>query len=100
MNLVYACVFYNADYFKLLELLLLSMRMYSSTDTFDLVILTSPEFESRLNELSSRIGLKVTAMCVSLTTIFEAACARLRIFDYKDISKYDTILYLDTDIII
>jgi len=100
MNLVYACVFYNPDYFKLLELLLLSMRMYSSTDTFDIVVLTSPEFESRLNELSNKIGLKVTAMCIKLTTIFEAACARLRIFDYADISRYEKILYLDTDIII
>lgn len=100
MNLVYACVFYNPDYFKLLELLLLSMRMYSSTDTFDLVVLTSPEFESRLNELSNKIGLKVTAMCIKLTTIFEAASARLRIFDYADIYKYEKVLYLDTDIII
>jgi len=100
MNLVYACVFYNRDYMKLLELLLASMKIYSSTDTFDFLVLTSPGFEESLDELSSKTGIRIHTMCIPLTTIFEAACARLRIFDYKFISRYDTILYLDTDILI
>lgn len=100
MNLVYACVFYNRDYMKLLELLLASMKIYSSTDTFDFLVLTSPGFEESLEELSSKTGIQIKTMCIPLTTIFEAACARLRIFDYEFISRYDTILYLDTDILI
>jgi mannosyltransferase OCH1-like enzyme len=32
--------------------------------------------------------------------LFDAGCARLHIFNYKNISKYDKILYLDTDILI
>lgn len=100
MNLVYACVFYNEDYLKLLELLLASIKMYSSKDTFQILVLTSPEFKDRLNDFSSRIDLNIQVMCVKLTSMFDAACARLRIFDYTDISKYENILYLDTDIII
>jgi hypothetical protein len=39
-------------------------------------------------------------LCIPLTTIFQAACARLRIFAFPAIDDYDKILYLDTDIII
>ena len=38
--------------------------------------------------------------CIDFTTIFQAACARLYIFNYEHIDLYDKILYLDTDIII
>lgn len=100
MNLVYCCVFYNKDYIKLLELLLISMRVYSSCESFDFLVLTSPDFQESINEISGKIGIKVNMMFINLSTIFEAACARLRIFDYNDISKYNKILYLDTDIII
>jgi glycosyltransferase involved in cell wall biosynthesis len=99
-HLVYACVFYNRDYMKLLELLLASMKIYSSMESFDILILASPDFEQSLHELSSKTGIYIRTMFIKLSTIFEAACARLRIFDYQEISRYDTILYLDTDIII
>jgi len=97
-NLVYFSVFYNSDYFRLAELLMKSLRLFSSTDTFDILILTAPEFRKRAEELGKIIPLKIC--CLPLTTIFQAACARLRIFDYAGIDQYDKILYLDTDIII
>jgi O-methyltransferase len=99
-NLVYFCVFYNKDYFKLLDLLLMSLKFYSTTNSFDLLVLTSPEFKGSVQELSSKFDLKIQTMTINLTTIFQAACARLNIFSYENISKYQKILYLDTDIII
>jgi Glycosyl transferase family 8 len=99
MNLIYCCVFYNRDYLKLLELLLTSMKIYSS-QAFEILVLTSPDFQNEINSISEKLGLKINMMFINLSTIFEAACARLRIFDYPDISNYETILYLDTDIII
>lgn len=100
MNLIYCCVFYNRDYLRLLELLLTSMKIYSSTEAFEILVLTSTDFQNEINSISEKLGLKINIMFVNLSTIFEAACARLRIFDYPNISKYETILYLDTDIII
>ena len=97
-NLVYFSVFYNRDYFRLATLLVESMRLFSSTDQFDLLIMTSPEFLADVQKLRQILPMKV--LCIPLTTIFQAACARLRIFGFSAIDDYDKILYLDTDIII
>ena len=99
-NLVYMCVFYNKDYFKLLDLLLMSMKFFSSIDTFDLLVLTSPDMEQCVHELCTKINLNIHIMPCDFTTIFQAACARLHIFDYEHINSYERLLYLDTDIII
>jgi hypothetical protein len=101
--LVYCCVFYNENYFKLLNLLLMSLKFYSMRDEgygFDFLIITNPEFESKVKELSSKFDITLHVQCCKFTTIFQAACARLHIFEYEHIDLYDKILYLDTDIII
>ena len=79
MNLIYCCVFYNKDYLKLLELLLTSMKMYSSIDAFEILILTSPDFEADIKAFSDNLSLNIKMMFVNISSIFEAACARLRI---------------------
>lgn len=98
MNLIYMCVFYNEKYIRLLELLFLSLRMYSSP--CDILILTSDDFKEKIESLSSHLRLPCKIHCLPCTTIFEAACARLHVFEWKGIEAYDKILYLDTDIII
>jgi len=97
-NLVYMCVFYNKDYIKLLELLLISIKKYCSLDRFDILILTSPQFKDNINDISQNMNIHI--MCIELSTIFEAAWSRLLIFDYPNLWNYENILYLDTDIII
>jgi len=97
-NLVYFSVFYNPDYFRLAGLLMKSMRLYSSTDQFDLLLLTSPDFREQAEVLSKILPIQI--YYIPLTTIFQAACARLRIFSYPGVEQYAKILYLDTDIII
>ncbi len=99
-NLVYCCVFYNKDYFKLLDLLLKSMKVFSSLESFDFLVMTSPEFAPLVSDLGSKLGLDLKTFTQDFTTIFQAACARLFIFDYPRIEQYEKILYLDTDIII
>ena len=98
-NLVYACVFYNKDYFKLLDLLLKSMKMYSSL-SFDFLVITSPEFEPEVKRIALTLNLELKVFSLDFKTIFQAACARLFIFDYPEISEYEKLLYLDTDIIL
>jgi len=99
-HLVYCCVFYNKDYFKLLGILLKSMIVFSRYDTFDFLIMTQEEFLPYVNELENELHIKLKTFCIPCTSIFQAACARLSIFDYPLIEEYSKILYLDTDIII
>jgi len=99
-NLLYCSVFYNKDYFKLLDLLLKSMIMFSNYDTFDILIMTQTDFLPFVRDLENNLNIKLLTFCIPCTTIFEAACARLSIFDYPNIYQYEKLLYLDTDIII
>ena len=99
-NLVYFCVFYNKDYLQLLNLLLKTMIFYSSIDTFDILVITSPDFESEVKNICLKLNLHIQIMTCDFTTIFQAACARLFIFDYSGLDGYEKCLYLDTDIII
>ena len=97
-NLIYMGVFYNEKYIRLLELLFLSLRVYSSP--IDILVLTSDNFKERIQALSSSIGVGCHIHCLPCTSIFEAACARLHVFEWPGIEAYEKILYLDTDIII
>lgn len=99
-NLIYFCVFYNRDYLKLLNLLLKSVKIFSNIDTIEFLIITCDEFKKYIDEISSKLDIHLYIQCFNFTTIFQAACARLYIFDYEYINSYEKILYLDTDIII
>jgi len=99
-NLVYCCVFYNKDYFKLLDLLLKSLKMYSSEGNFDFLVLTHKEFEPLVKQMGRDLGIDLKTFCIDFRTIFQAACARLFIFDYPEIQRYEKLLYIDTDILI
>lgn len=99
-NLVYFCVFYNKDYFQLLSLLLKTMIFYSSIDTFDILVITSPEFQTEVKNICLNLNISIQIMTCDFRTIFQAACARLFIFDYQGLDGYEKCLYLDTDIII
>jgi hypothetical protein len=100
MNLVYACVFYNEQYIRLLELLLLSLRFYSKRDSFDILVITSESFHDSILTISNKLDIHIKLHCLPCTSIFEAACARLHIFEWPEITSYNKILYLDTDILI
>jgi len=99
-NLLYMCVFCNKDYIKLLQILLTSLKIYSSLD-FDILIMTQGGFHQSISELADTLSIKLFVYCVpDKKTIFDAACARLHIFSYESIDLYDKIFYIDTDIIL
>jgi hypothetical protein len=98
--LLYFCVFYNRDYFKLAEILLKSVYMFSKTDGIDFMIMTTDDFKDSVHAMCASVGIYVRIFTLPLKTIFQAACARLSIFDYPEIDKYEKILYIDTDIVI
>jgi hypothetical protein len=69
--------------------------------TFDILIITQDSFYADIASLSATLDIPLFIHCIpNCETIFKAACARLRIFDYPSISEYDKIFYLDTDILI
>lgn len=99
-NLLYFCVYYNVNYFKLLNLLLTSLKFYSSGDDYDILILTHQNMTNEVDLLKNKLKINIMIKTYDFNTIFEAAYARLYIFDYENIDNYDKILYVDTDIII
>ena len=100
-NLVYFCVFYNEDYFKLLNLLIKSVKFYSNNlQDIDFLIITHKNFEHKIYNLCNELNIYIYIKCFNFNTIFQASCARLFIFDYEHINNYEKILYLDTDILI
>lgn len=99
-NLLYLCVFYNKKYIKLLQILLTSLKLYSSLD-FDILIMTQTSFYQDIVNLGISLDVSLYVYCLpDMPTIFDSACARLRIFEYPEIDSYDRIFYIDTDIII
>lgn len=100
-NLVYACVFFNEGYVKLIELLGISLKFFGDIqkDT-DLLIITSEKFKDKIQKVFDDISLHVKIHVLDLNTLLESAYARLLIFDYPNIDNYNKILYLDTDILI
>jgi hypothetical protein len=75
-------------------------RGHINSATTDILIMTSPEFKPLIEDALARFQFSFQYHLLPLQTMMEAACARLNIFDYEHIEKYDTILYLDTDILI
>jgi lipopolysaccharide biosynthesis glycosyltransferase len=102
MNLIYICVFHQKSYINLLKLLMTSISVKANykKETTDILIITSPEFQPLIQEALDGINITLQYYVLDLHTLFEAGCARLNIFKYSDIDKYNKILYLDTDILL
>jgi len=66
--------------------------------TTDILILTTPSFTDDIKKVTSSFPIKFFYR--DINTIFEASCSRLQIFNYSQLSNYDKILYIDTDVII
>jgi len=99
-NLVYFCVFHNAHYMDLLKILMTTIKFYSKTDNIDFLVFTSSNFVPLVNSISNLLRIPLLCKTFDFNTVFDAACARLYIFEYENIDQYEKILYLDTDIIV
>ena len=99
-HLVYLSIFFSQEYIEMFKLLLITMKTFSKTDTFDLLVLTSEEFEPHISKLSDVFHIPIKTMCLNCKTPEEASSARLHIFEYEGIDTYTKLLYIDTDILI
>lgn len=99
MNLIYMCVFHQESYIQLLKLLITSISLKGNTKD-DILIITSPSFKPLIEKELESFQMNFQYYLLDFHTLFEAGCARLNIFNYEHIDKYDKILYLDTDILI
>ena len=99
-NLVYISIFCDKNYIEFFELFILSMKLFSKTNTFDLLILTTPDFQTPILSITDRLDIPVKFKYLECTTPEQASSARLRIFEYEEIDNYNKLLYLDTDILI
>ena len=102
MNCIFVCTFGRPEYLEMLFLLLESVYKYGNIDcnTTEILIYTTSAFQKQIQEsnlMSQLIRFEINDTYVSI----EHACyARLDLFSLPSIHKYQTILYLDTDIII
>jgi len=101
-NLIYFSVFLDVGYGDLLAMLLKSMnaRGHFNPETTDLLIMTHPSMQDAIVEKVIPYGFKIHFWFKDFRTLFEAAAARLYIFEYPLIDSYDKVLYLDTDILV
>jgi len=101
-NLIYFSVFGDIGYGDLLLLLLKSLKLKGSfnPETTDLLLLTNPSMADTLREKVATLGFQLNMMCINITGTFDAAAARLYLFKYPNISYYNTILYVDADILV
>jgi lipopolysaccharide biosynthesis glycosyltransferase len=96
------CVFHQKSYINLLKLLITSISVKGNVnkETTDILIITSPEFQPLIQKEVEQFNLPLHYYLLNLHSLMDAGCARLNIFKYTNIDKYQKILYLDTDILI
>jgi len=92
--LLYFTIFLNEEPIKWLELLLISMKLFS--EPFDILVMTSENLLSSIRELSESLQI----MILPCETLADCVNHRFKIFDYNEIHKYSKILYMDTDILV
>ena len=102
MNLIYITVFHQESYINLLKLLITSISIKANVnqETTDILIVTCNLFQQQIQKELKSFDLRLHYYILDLHSLFEAGCARLNIFKYHNINKYDKILYLDTDILL
>ena len=95
MNLIYVSVFHNTSYVNLLKLLVKSIDTNANLNrnTTEILILTSPLIQTLIQKELKEFDLPIFYYILDVCTLFGAGCARLHIFKYESISKYDKILY-------
>ena len=102
MNCVFICVFNQKSYLDMLYLLLESIFIYGNLDdSTELLVYTSSAFMHIIKQSHLFNDKKIKFEINDTFDNIDKACkARLDIFDFGSIKKYNKILYLDTDILI
>jgi len=102
MNCIFICVFNQTKYVDMLFLLLKSIFIYGSLDeNTKILIYTSTPFMNMIKDIHFFNDDKIEFEINDTYNNIDKACkSRLDLFNLQSITKYDKILYLDTDILI
>ena len=88
--LVYFCILNKSD-LDLFKYLLISIKIFSNNESFDLLVLTCDELIYDINKLATKLSINI---------YIKLSDSYLNIFDYENIDNYTKILYLEPDVII
>tara|TARA_Y100000591_G_C21823309_1_gene694980 strand:+ start:566 stop:1576 length:1011 start_codon:yes stop_codon:yes gene_type:complete len=100
-KIIYSCIFFNKNYIELVKLLLKSYKLFgNASQDIDYLIICDPDYKTSVQRVFDSLNMNGKIWCLDLKTKFEAGYSRLKIFQYPEIHLYDTILYLDCDILI
>lgn len=101
-DLMYLCVFFNKQYLELLELVAFSIKCYGSQPcNLDILVFTNKEFKPHVETIFENFKVNVIVEVLdTIETKFEACCARLFLFEWKQIDNYNKLLYIDTDVLV
>jgi len=99
-NLIYMAVFHNKQYLELLQILMVGVKLFTKTDDIDFMVMTTTEFIPDIVRLSTTLGIPIATKIFGFTSMHESSCARLYIYDYEHVAQYDTLMYIDTDIVV
>lgn len=95
------CAFGTEEYYKLLELTLISIRLFSNYTGVDFLIFVSKEFEEKVTKLSENLQIPLKIIVINnINNGHDASSHKLHIFNYIDDKIYFKILYIDIDIIV
>ena len=99
-NLIYCSVFLSKETLYYFRTFLLSMKLYSKMDTFDILVLTSKGLQKDVELISEGFDIQVKTLIMECNTIEQTVLSRFKVFEYDNISQYTKLFYLDTDILI
>jgi lipopolysaccharide biosynthesis glycosyltransferase len=102
MNCIFCCVFNQEKYVDMFYLLLESLFIYGNlNDNTEILVYTQTIFMNMIKQSHLFNDEKIKFEINDTYNDIEKACkARLDLFNLQSISKYDKILYLDTDILV
>lgn len=100
MNCIFICVFNNKEYIKLLRLLLESIFIHNEMINNEILIYTNTNFMNKIKQCHLMFPFIQFEINDNYNNVDLACKSRLDLFYLKNISKYEKILYLDSDILI
>jgi len=93
-DLVYFCIPSNESYIAIFELLIISIKLFSSNDAIDFLVITTDKYTDKIIKMFNSLDLPLNLYVV------EESPSKLLIFNYAHINRYETILYIDTDVLV
>ena len=99
MNCIFCCVFNQEKYLDMFFMLLESIIIYGELDNTNILVYTSTSFMDKIKQSHLFNDNIVFEINDTYDNIDKSCKARLDLFNF-DLSNYEKILYLDTDILV